>query len=710
MCFVLLPPAAACLLYKWLLAPMAFTVAVLLSHYLIRGHIGRVWHTSSYRALVETLFVAVAASITALFANQLSGVRRVYLLLPLVLLPVPLLLHRIGLISTARADSIALEYYLYTATLLLLLFAIHESFIEFLVQTRAILARQHDPMFVAVHPTWRTPKTPVSLLNEQRLWRAADKTILAAAIFTLFLLLVNLVLVSLWPQVTPVNSMVTALENTANASVPNDARYSLHVEVDYSTETRSASEYSTETTAAATVHTNIPVTPQLVQLVADTRGNYSQNSTVTRTDEWPFVRSFFFSVALLFESPVTLFAAASSLAVPLYALLVALDTSHKRLSPVPEFHFWSFVQHMRHVCRVDVGVSDSSTTVAYVLLALVFYGFTNRSLSALEPALERLLYLHVWIVTCAVRLLSSALGFYLQTMPYESGRKRSILFNVALHVLLLAPSCFFIWYCWPLGSMPFWQYFWAVVIVLNAATSVIYSLLRVSSALCAVYLHRTLFRETEWILLGIKLLWMLVLIVFSLWLFALASANEWNALTLVAFIGFVTSQGFSACRNAGGLSIACRQVAHSARPPITEDSDPVIFREVRSMRAKCCLCRCSVREEQQLEEQEIERSVCEEPHYFHAACFRMWRIDHSICPICRDPQQPSSARLIEYIAAAVHLLSNVERTTQRAQQLPSIHVQSAEVAPQPDAAISDEVVAETRAEARSHDTLHTDNL
>ena len=686
---------------------MAFAVAVLLSHYLIRGHIGRVWHTSSYRAFIETLLMAVAASITALFANKLSGVRRVYLLLPLVLLPVPLLLHRIGLISTARADSIALEYYLYTAALLLLLFAIHESFIEFLVRTRAILARQHDPMFVAVHPTWRTPRTPVWLLNEQRLRRAADQTVFAAAIFTLFMLLVNLALVSLWPLTTPVNSTATALTNTANVFVPNDARY-WH---DYSTEARNASVYSTETTTAPTtmsVPTNLLVTPELVQLVVDTRGNYSQNSTATRTDKWSFGRSFACSISLLFESPVTLFAAASSLAVPLYALLVAVDVIHKSLSPVPEFHIRSsFVQHMRHMCHVDVGVSDRSTTVAYVLLALVFYGFTNRSLSALEPAkrVERLLYLHVWIITCAVRLFSSALGFHLQTMPYESGRKRSILFNVALHVLLQASSCFFIWYCWPLGSMPFWQYFWAVVFVLNAVTSVIYSLLRVSSALCAVYLHRSLFRETEWILLGIKLLWMLVLIVFSLWLFALASANEWNALTLVALIGFVTFQGFSAWRNAGGLSIACRQVAHIARPSITEDSDPVFFREVRSMRAKCCLCRCSVREEQ-IEEQEIERSVCEEPHYFHAACFRMWRIDHSICPICRDPQQPSSARLIDYIAAAVHLLSNVERTTQRAQWLPSIHVQSAEVAPQPDEAISDDVGAETR----SHDTLDTDNL
>ena len=154
-------------------------------------------HVELQGAHREVTKVAVAACITALFANQLSGVRRLYLLLPLVLLPVPLLLHRIGLISTARADSIALEYYLYTVTLLLLLFAIHESFTELLVRTRALLARQHDPMFVAVHPTWRRTRTPVSLLIEQRLRRAAGKTVLAAAILTIYMLFVHLVLVSL---------------------------------------------------------------------------------------------------------------------------------------------------------------------------------------------------------------------------------------------------------------------------------------------------------------------------------------------------------------------------------------------------------------------------------------------------------------------------------------------------------------------------------
>ena len=325
-----------------------------------------------------------------------------------------------------------------------------------------------------------------------------------------------------------------------------------------------------------------PVTTQLVQLVTDTTGNYNQNSTVTRTDKWSFVRSFAFSVALLFESPVTLFAAASALAVPLFALLVALDSSHKRLSRVPEFHrHSSFVQHMRHVYSIDVGVSNLSTTVAYVLLALVFYGFTNKSISAFEPTerVERLLYLPIWLAICAVRLLCSALGFHLQTIPYETGRKRSIglLFNVTFHVLLMALCGFFMWYCWPLDSMQFWQFFWAVVIVLNAVTSVIYSLLRVSSALCTVYLRCTLFRETETILLSIKMLWMLVLMVFSLWLFAFASANEWNALTLVALIGFISCQGFSAWRIARGLSIECRQDAHSARPQITQDSDPSVL-------------------------------------------------------------------------------------------------------------------------------------
>ena len=181
-----------------------------------------------------------------------------------------------------------------------------------------------------------------------------------------------------------------------------------------------------------------------------------------------------------------------------------------------------------------------------MLFALVCYGFTNKSFADMEPAerVDRLCYLHIWLVVCAMRLLCSAIDFHLQTMPYEYSRKLTkwLFANVALHVLLLAFSILFIWYCWPLGSMPFWQYFWAVVVVLNAVTSVSYSLLRVCSAL-AVYCSRLPFNAMEFVVLSIKMLWMLVLTVFSLWLLALASTKEWNALTLVMLIGYVICQG-----------------------------------------------------------------------------------------------------------------------------------------------------------------------
>ena len=69
-----LPPAAVCLLCRWLLGPIALNVSFLLSHYLIRGHIDHhAWDTSSYRSLIETLIVVASASITeALFSNQLT--------------------------------------------------------------------------------------------------------------------------------------------------------------------------------------------------------------------------------------------------------------------------------------------------------------------------------------------------------------------------------------------------------------------------------------------------------------------------------------------------------------------------------------------------------------------------------------------------------------------------------------------------------------
>ena len=217
-------------------------------------------------------------------------------------------------------------------------------------------------------------------------------------------------------------------------------------------------------------------------------------------------------------------------------------------------------------------------------------------------------------VVCAMRLLCSALGFYLQTMPYEYTRNltKGLFADVALHVLLQASNIFFIWYCWPHGSMPFWQYFWAVVIVLNAVTSVIYSLLAVFSALCTVYCTRVLFKSMKPVVLGIKMLWMLVLIVFSLWLFALVSANEWNALTLVMLIGFDICQGFSVWLIANGLWIACRKTASISRHPVTENLYQMFVHEVHVAGPQGCgLCGCSFRMDQ-FNELQIERFACDE--------------------------------------------------------------------------------------------------
>ena len=123
-----------------------------------------------------------------------------------------------------------IDYYFYIATLLLLLFAVRESFIEFRGRMRAILAEQTSRCSSRFLPHGGRPELRPRRLIEQRVRRAADKTVLAAAIFTLYLLLVNLVLVSLWPLQTSVNSTATALENTTNAAGPNNTRYWMQVD------------------------------------------------------------------------------------------------------------------------------------------------------------------------------------------------------------------------------------------------------------------------------------------------------------------------------------------------------------------------------------------------------------------------------------------------------------------------------------------------
>ena len=161
-------------------------------------------------------------------------------------------------------------------------------------------------------------------------------------------------------------------------------------------------------------------------------------------------------------------------------------------------------------------------------------------------------------------------------------------------------------------------------------------------------------------MLGIKLIWTLLLIVFSLWLFALTSANEWNALTLVMLIGYVICQGLSAGRIANGLWTACQGATRSSRHPVTENLYQMFVHEVHvAGRQGCGLCGRSFRMNQ-FHELQIERLACDEgPYYFHTACSRLWLIDHSISPICRHPQQPPLGRLIDYIAVAFRLLSLV---------------------------------------------------
>ena len=188
----------------------------------------------------------------------------------------------------------------------------------------------------------------------------------------------------------------------------------------------------------------------------------------------------------------------------------------------------------------------------------------------------------------------------------------------------------------------------------------------------------------EAFVLIIKMLWMLLLTVYSICHFALTFSYEWNVLTLVVLIGYAACQGFSAGLIARGLLIACGEIARSDRSSINEDSDELYFEKLRSkFPPDCTLCGCSFRSIR-VSEQQIERSTCKErPHYFHAACFHMWRIDHSICPICREPQQPSSARLIDYISATARLLSNVARATRRVLQLLAGLAEPEEVALRP---------------------------
>lgn len=646
--YTLLPPAVARLLYKWSLATVAGTFSILLSHLLLLDFGDRLWGASGYKPLAEILPVVAAACVAAVLAVVHSGVRRLIHLLPLVLLPVPILVHRTIGLGNSRRMLVAVEYFVYACALLLLLPAFHESLAAFLVRTRANLP--HKRFFSIVQlisshssePTAgenATAAARLTAIDENRLRRAVNRTVVSAALFTPIALLVYFVLSRLGLYRCHLFSRATtpSVPLVTSGPVPNNW-----------SEWIANENLSAVTTTSGPIST-LPTSP--------VRNNASSSQ------QWPFSRVFAFSVALLFESPVSLFAAAATLALMLYALLVATDTlldrqSHNSNSGRRD----SFVKHMRHVGRFDIGLSDLSTPLVYSLIALVFYGFANTSLSSLPAAerSDRMPLLGVWTAVCVVQMLYSAFDFHLQTLPYEKIRQlpKELLINGVLILLLLVSAVFITCNCWPFKSVTFWQQFWGLIILWLLILSLLKSAFGAVSAVCAIYLARS-FKKAETVVLCVKLLFQLLLPLFPLWLFIQAVFNkEWNVLTCVTLFTCVVTPINSVWTIARGLWNAWRAIPAPLNGPVlTEDSDPELFEKLHSAdQLQCRLCGGSIGEAQ-INEQEVARSACKHrPHYFHRSCLRMWLIDHSICPICREPQQSSETHIIELIVLAVRQL------------------------------------------------------
>ena len=97
-----------------------------------------------------------------------GGVHRLYHLMPLSLLQVPILILNRTTVDYILDAIVPIEYFVYGFTLLLLLPAFNSSLGEFLVRSRALLSQ--SAIFVPAPFTYKTLTAPVSASINKRLF------------------------------------------------------------------------------------------------------------------------------------------------------------------------------------------------------------------------------------------------------------------------------------------------------------------------------------------------------------------------------------------------------------------------------------------------------------------------------------------------------------------------------------------------------------
>lgn len=120
--FMFVPRSLLPHFYAHCLAPLAFAAALVLSHAALRDRLDAFFDAGSERFVAPLLLLVVLLLLAHALANRVCGVEH-KLLWPLILVPVPLVLYAIGIVSSSARSTWTwlLEYGVYVVACVLLL-------------------------------------------------------------------------------------------------------------------------------------------------------------------------------------------------------------------------------------------------------------------------------------------------------------------------------------------------------------------------------------------------------------------------------------------------------------------------------------------------------------------------------------------------------------------------------------------------------------
>ena len=588
--FMFVPRSQLLKFYALTLALLAFAGVLVLSHAGLRDQLDAFFVSAYERCLSPVALLLGVIFLTHSFADNVCGVKP-KALWPLFLVPVPLSFYKLGVVSSPAQSSWAwlLEYGFYLVSCALLLQAFGLG-IEHLTNS----AEPRD---------WR--EQPVT---DEEVKTHCNECISGSAFFGgLLLALGGGIGCSRRPsQILPESQVSSTGHVIFNSPT-------CHVKQDF------------ELLGVSTEHDNVSDCVPKAAILSELPGEIP----LSRWQE-----QVAYSVALSFQSPVSIFAFECIFAFAVYLVLTCLDRV-----------FWLLEQcggegEHSDTLREELNIRDVFSASFIIKFCFLFYVFVNHSLLSLPTAERsaRLLYLPAWLSSHAALVVVQLLSARLRIAAIRSERCLSphSLVCAALLLSLAALCCWLVPLTWPAAELPLWHRFWRTLLTLQLSHLMLASLLSLASG-AAMRLLPTRFLQIQTLLECVRVAISTVLMILELRLYLQSLfAGEWNILTLVLLFG-------TSIASIGGVFVFLQNLLYlpqALRPQqLNTEGDADFVARVRASAAeehqqeKCSICREPFTEAAIAE---VARTPCR--HYFHARCLAAWFLSqpNRSCPLCRQ--------------------------------------------------------------------------